>query len=195
MAPGILLENADERRWSSSSEGSETNQFSNNGHANTGARPRAPIAIIGMGAKFGGTATSPSKLWDMVAERRSAWSPIPKDRFDVNSFYHADKDRPGRNHALGGHFMTEDIGLFDAGFFNISADGASAMDPQLRLLLESVNEAFEDAGIPLEKASGTETSVYTGIYGQDFKEIQTRDPDNLPASYLTGVNVLPHVIV
>jgi hypothetical protein len=40
------------------------------------------------------------------------------------------------------------VGLFDAGFFNLSADAASAMDPQLRLLLESVNEAFED-GIEL----------------------------------------------
>ena len=28
--------------------------------------------------------------------------------------------------------------------FNLSADAASAMDPQLRLLLESVHEAFEN---------------------------------------------------
>ena len=40
--------------------------------------------------------------------------------------------------------MTEDVGLFDAGFFNLSSDAASAMDPQIRLLLESVNEAFEN---------------------------------------------------
>ena len=40
--------------------------------------------------------------------------------------------------------MTEDVGLFDAGFFSLSADAASAMDPQLRLLLESVHEAFEN---------------------------------------------------
>jgi hypothetical protein len=44
--------------------------------------------------------------------------------------------------------MTEDVGLFDAGFFNLSADAASAMDPQLRLLLESVNEAFENGERP-----------------------------------------------
>lgn len=49
-----------------------------------------------------------------------------------------------QSHALGGHFLSDDIGLFDAGFFNLSADAASAMDPQLRILLESVHEAFEN---------------------------------------------------
>jgi hypothetical protein len=67
-----------------------------NGRAARHGGPRDPIAIIGISAKFGGSATDPSKLWDMIAKGESAWSPIPKDRFDVKSFYHADKDRPGR---------------------------------------------------------------------------------------------------
>ncbi|KAL2169361.1 hypothetical protein VTG60DRAFT_6135 [Thermothelomyces hinnuleus] len=139
-----------------------------------------------MSAKFGGSASNPSKLWDMVRDGKSAWSPIPKDRFDVDSFYHPDKDRPGRNHARGGYFFPGDIGLFDAGFFNLSADAASAMDPQLRLLMESVYEAWEDACIPLDKVAGSETSVYTGVYGKDYHELQTRDPEVLPAAFLTG---------
>ncbi|AEO58697.1 polyketide synthase [Thermothelomyces thermophilus ATCC 42464] len=157
-----------------------------NGHAAGRPRPREPIAIIGMSAKFGGSASSPSKLWDMVRDGKSAWSPIPKDRFDVDSFYHPDKDRPGRNHARGGYFFPGDIGLFDAGFFNLSADAAGAMDPQLRLLMESVYEAWEDACIPLDKVAGSETSVYTGVYGKDYHELQTRDPEVLPAAFLTG---------
>ncbi|KAF3038704.1 putative PKS-like protein biosynthetic cluster [Didymella heteroderae] len=136
------------------------------------SRPRDPIAIIGISAKFGGSATDATKLWDMVAGGETAWSPIPKERFD--------------SHALGGHFLSGDIGLFDAGFFNLSADAASAMDPQLRILLESVHEAFENAGIPLDKAAGSETSVYTGVYGKDYHELQTRDPEALPAAFLTG---------
>lgn len=60
------------------------------------SRPRDPIAIVGISAKFGGSATNASKLWDMIAGGETAWSPIPKERFDVKSFYHPDKDRLGR---------------------------------------------------------------------------------------------------
>ncbi|KAH9905003.1 polyketide synthase [Xylariomycetidae sp. FL2044] len=145
-----------------------------------------PIAIVGVSCRFAGSATSPSKLWDMCAEGRSAWSRIPEDRFDVKSFYHPDKERPGRNHATGGHFLEQDVGVFDAAFFNLSADVANAMDPQLRWLLECVYEAMEDAGIPAEKLVGSDTSVYTGCYGKDYHELQTRDPECLPAAFLTG---------
>lgn len=55
-----------------------------------------PIAIIGMGCRFPGDATSPSKLWDLCAEGRDGWSQIPKDRFDVNSLYDAHKEAIGR---------------------------------------------------------------------------------------------------
>ncbi|TVY84967.1 Highly reducing polyketide synthase azaB [Lachnellula suecica] len=60
------------------------------------------------------------------------------------------------------------------------------MDPQLRLLFESVYEALENAGIPLGKVAGTDTSVFTGCWGKDYHELQVRDPDILPASFLTG---------
>ena len=35
-----------------------------------------------------GDATSPEKLWNLVSEARSAWSEIPKDRFNQDAFYH-----------------------------------------------------------------------------------------------------------
>lgn len=44
----------------------------------------------------------------------------------------------------GGHFLKEDIGLFDASFFNISPNEAKAIDPQQRLQLESAYEALEN---------------------------------------------------
>ena len=46
--------------------------------------------------------------------------------------------------AQGGYFLKDDISAFDASFFNLSAETASAMDPQMRLQLESVYEATED---------------------------------------------------
>jgi hypothetical protein len=57
-----------------------------NGH--THAPATMPIAIIGMSCRFPGNATSPEKLWELVSQGRSAWSEIPKDRFNNDSFYH-----------------------------------------------------------------------------------------------------------
>lgn len=107
MAPGILTNDYEHTNSATNGHTNGSTYNVRNGNAdeataipndpsNGRTRSREPIAIIGISAKFGGSATSPSRLWDMVYEGRNAWSPIPKDRFDVNSFYHADKDRPGR---------------------------------------------------------------------------------------------------
>lgn len=47
-----------------------------------------PIAIIGIGCRFAGDATSPSKLWEMLENGRSAWSEIPSSRFNIDGWYH-----------------------------------------------------------------------------------------------------------
>ncbi|QKX62349.1 uncharacterized protein TRUGW13939_09508, partial [Talaromyces rugulosus] len=145
-----------------------------------------PIAVVGMACRFAGNVTSPSELWKLCADGHDGWSPIPKERFDVKTLYHTDSVKPGRNHAVGGYFMSEDVSSFDAAFFNFSADVANAMDPQIRLLLEIVYEATEDAGIPLETLAGTNTSVFSGCYGKDYHDLQSRDPEAMPASFLTG---------
>lgn len=54
-----------------------------------------PIAIIGMSCKFGGDATSPEKLWEMVSKGGSAWSEIPSSRFNWKGSYHPDSERRG----------------------------------------------------------------------------------------------------
>ena len=48
--------------------------------------------------------------------------------------------------------MKEDIGLFDAHFFNLSAETAAALDPQFRLQLESTYEALESGRFPSMKS-------------------------------------------
>ncbi|CAJ2514336.1 Uu.00g024550.m01.CDS01 [Anthostomella pinea] len=176
-----------------------TNGVNSNGvNGNDGAKttPPAPIAVVGMACRFAGNVTSPAKLWDLCTEGRDCWSPIPKERFDVKSLYHPDRERPGRSHATGGYFMNEDVALFDAAFFNFPADVANeradaaictqTMDPQIRLLLEVVYESTEDAGIPMETLSGTNTSVFSGCYGKDYHDLQTRDPEAMQPSFLIG---------
>jgi len=54
-----------------------------------------PIAIVGMSCKFPGDVSSPESLWQLVADARSAWSPIPEDRFNQKSLYHPLNERLG----------------------------------------------------------------------------------------------------
>lgn len=55
-----------------------------------------PVAIVGMSCRFAGEASSPSALWKLCEKGKTAWSPIPPERFDTRSFYHPDKGKLGR---------------------------------------------------------------------------------------------------
>ncbi|CAI7648491.1 unnamed protein product [Penicillium glandicola] len=137
-----------------------------------------PIAIIGLSCKFSGDATSPTKLWTLLEEGRSAWSEIPSSRFNPKGAYHPSREKLSTSHIRGGHFLEEDLGLFDAAFFNFSTETASTLDPQFRLQLESVYEALEN---------GSNTSVFAGTFFHDYRDALIRDEDNLPRSFITGI--------
>ncbi|KAK3315921.1 type I polyketide synthase [Apodospora peruviana] len=139
--------------------------------------PQVPIAIVGMACRFPGGATSPSKLWNLCMAGKDGWSPIPAERFNAEAWYHPDAQRTGRSHVKGAYFLHQDVSLFDAAFFSVSESIAKVMDPQLRLLLETVYEATEDSGIPIEKLAGSNTSVYTGCFSKDYHEVLARDPE------------------
>jgi len=57
---------------------------------------------------------------------------------------------------------------FDHKFFGISDSEVEQMDPQQKQLLQCVYRALENAGIPMEKASGTRTGVFFGTYCQQL---------------------------
>ncbi|KAF3769432.1 hypothetical protein M406DRAFT_245011 [Cryphonectria parasitica EP155] len=145
----------------------------------------APIAIVGMSCRFGGDATSPSKLWDLCAEGKDSWTPIPLERFDAAGLYDERKGKLGRHFVQGGYFL-KDIASFDSAFFSYTTDVANAMDPQIRMLLESVYESVEDAGIPIERLSGSKTSVFAGSFNTDYSDMTIRDPETIQPAYKTG---------
>lgn len=98
------------------------------------------IAIVGMGCRLPGEATSPEKLWQLCVNAKSAWSEIPPDRWNKEAFYHPDGGRTGtvssdhlfwyiiltleKTNVRGGHFLSQDVALFDAPFFNVSMEEA-----------------------------------------------------------------------
>ncbi|KAK2005824.1 hypothetical protein LZ32DRAFT_664078 [Colletotrichum eremochloae] len=88
-----------------------------------------PIAITGMACRFAGDASSrPARLWNLCAEGRDYWSSIHKERFYIGSPPHADKERSGRDHAIDGYFMNEDVAHFEAEF---SAVATAESTPKL----------------------------------------------------------------
>jgi hypothetical protein len=95
------------------------NEYTASSH-HGGEDPSMPIAIVGMSCRFPGDATDPRKLWQMCAAARDAWSPVPKERFNQDAFYHPDANRNGTSNVQGAHFLAEDLSLFDAPFFNMT---------------------------------------------------------------------------
>ncbi|MCJ1245434.1 hypothetical protein MMC30_002638 [Trapelia coarctata] len=146
-----------------------------------------PIAIVGFALKFPQDATSSESFWSMMEEGRCAATAFPANRFNADAFYHPDNSRNDAFSVRGGHFLKEDLAAFDADFFSISPAEASAMDPMQRGILETTYKAFENAGIPITDVAGSQTSVYTGCFTDDYMLQIQKDPELLPKYGATGI--------
>uniref|UniRef100_A0A8H7N118 Carrier domain-containing protein n=1 Tax=Bionectria ochroleuca TaxID=29856 RepID=A0A8H7N118_BIOOC len=144
-----------------------------------------PTVITGLAFRFPGAKSLP-QLWDNVVTRKDLQQKIPKDRFNVDAFYHPLGTNKGTTNARYGYFLDEPLSQFDNEFFHISKQEAESMDPQQRLLLEVVYEALEDAGIPLESIKGSRTSVYVGSFTNDYNSMTTKDLVTYPKYTVTG---------
>jgi acyl transferase domain-containing protein len=151
---------------------------------------RKDIAIIGSGCRFPGEVNAPSKLWDILQNPRPLAQEITDDRFSLQGFYHPDGRYSGHSNVkeaylLGGHGAHRQ---FDATFFGISPAEASVMDPQARLLLETVYEALEAAGQTIEGLQGSNTAVYAGQMVADYEQVLVRDTDSMGTYHATGTS-------
>jgi acyl transferase domain-containing protein len=131
--------------------------------AATADREHEPIAVVGIGCRYPGGVESPADLWRLVATGTDATTEFPEDRgWDAEKLYDPDPDASGTTYTTRGGFV-HDAGDFDAPFFRISPRHAACIDPQHRLLLQTVWEAFERAGIDPETLRGSDTGVWTGL--------------------------------
>ncbi|GME45714.1 putative lovastatin nonaketide synthase protein [Neofusicoccum parvum] len=146
------------------------------------------IAIVGLACRFPGDADSPSKLWQMLVEGRSAWSEVPSQKWNHAAHYHPSSERAASTFIRGGHFLQDNGKRFDATFFNITRTEALSMDLQQRIVMENVYEALENAGLRLEDVRGSKTSVFAGAFTDDTRAILNEDPDILLKYKPTGTS-------
>lgn len=143
-----------------------------------------PIAIIGRSCRLPGGANSPSKLWQLLANPRDCLRKI--DRFNADGYYHKDGAHPGHSNVRHAYLLDDDIRAFDPQFFGIRPVEAESIDPLQRFLLETVYEALENAGLPLESLYGSDTGFYAGVMQSDYADILLRDLDTIPQYFSTA---------
>ena len=125
-----------------------------------------PIAIVGLSCCFLGYVSSPQQFWEMLVNGRSGHCEVPADRFNASVWQHPDHSRKGavskskcwkhtgagisfQIQPISGFFLDQDVSLFDAPFFSITAKEAMGMDPMQRQLLEIAYECFENGELQI----------------------------------------------
>jgi acyl transferase domain-containing protein/acyl-CoA synthetase (AMP-forming)/AMP-acid ligase II/acyl carrier protein len=133
------------------------------------------IAIVGLGCRFPGSANSPDALWQLLLDGVDAITEIPRDRWDIDSWFDPDPTAPNKMYTRWGGFV-DHIHDFDHGFFGITPKEVRGMDPQQRMLLEVSWEALEHAGIAPSSLQGSSAGVFVGICSTDFSHRTIVEP-------------------
>ncbi|MEY4485335.1 MAG: hypothetical protein RL693_2787, partial [Verrucomicrobiota bacterium] len=120
-----------------------------------------PIAIVGVSGRFPGSANV-EEFWQHLEANHDLICEVPEDRWSWREHFGDPTEQPGKTNVKCAGFMSG-IDQFDPAFFGISPREAISMDPQFRLLLETVWETIEEAGYRSSDFSGTKTGVFIGI--------------------------------
>ncbi len=147
---------------------------------------REPIAIIGMACRVPGGAKSPEQFYENLRNRVDAITEVPKDRFDIDEYYDARPNTPGKTHTRYGGFI-DGIEEFDPVFVGVAPKNAYSVDPQQRVLGGQCWAALEDAGIAPTSLDGSLTGVFVGIWGIDYwHRLASRPAEEIDANVIGG---------
>ncbi|MGR9051688.1 MAG: type I polyketide synthase [Gammaproteobacteria bacterium] len=136
------------------------------------------VAVVGMACRFPGGVATPEQLWRYLREGRNAVQEVPAARWNLDAFYDPEPGKAGKMYTRYGYFI-EDVAAFDREFFNIGPAEADNMDPQHRLLLETVWEALEYAGLSAAELRGSNTGIFVGAMNSDYSHFSLQRPDSI----------------
>ena len=107
-----------------------------------------PIAVVGLSCRLPGHIRSPQQFWEALTTGRD----LVTDHTNEHP----------RANILPAAILTESESRFDSAHFGLSVTEARAMDPQQKMLLELVDEAFQDAGLSLTSQRGKRVGLWVG---------------------------------
>lgn len=135
-----------------------------------------PVAVVGMAMRLPGS-TNVDELWQSLCDGKDFAQKVPKDRFDPET------------HLKGPAFgcFIDDIGHFDARFFNMSPREAAQTDPGHRLTMMTALEAMENAGLVVGRTPSTSFDRIGTFYGQTVDEYKQQNMAlNVDTYYIPG---------
>ena len=148
-------------------------------------RTDEPIAIVAVSCRFPG-APNPEAFWDVLSGGVDAIREVPEDRFDIDEFYDPDPETAGKTYTRFGGFL-DGIDGFDPEFFGISPREAVWIEPQQRLMLETVWEGFERAGYAPSALRGSLTGVFAGVAANEYAHLLSSESiDKIEPYFITG---------
>ncbi|MFK7877559.1 MAG: type I polyketide synthase [Paracoccaceae bacterium] len=116
--------------------------------------------IVGLSCRVPGARGLPA-MWDVLASGRCTVGTVDDRLFDPAQYFDPHRTRRGKSYTFAAGQL-EGLWKFDANFFGISPRVATEMDPQQCLMLQSVWEAVEDAGLNIRDLAGDRTGVFVG---------------------------------
>ncbi|KIJ41089.1 hypothetical protein M422DRAFT_116617, partial [Sphaerobolus stellatus SS14] len=126
--------------------------------------------IIGTSCRLPGGILDPQTFWEALNEGR--WQECSKYPPNSRGFISKmPEDQIEASVGRGGWLGEEGIENFDASFFEIHAEEAEILRPNIRLALELTYEALENAGLPPSALRGKNVSVSIGVGTEDGWDI------------------------
>ena len=148
--------------------------------------PVEPIAIIGMGCHLPGEASTPERYWRLLRDGVDAVTEVPRDRFDIDEYYHPEPGTPGKTHTRSGGFV-KGIADLDPVFAGVAPKNAASIDPQQRMFAMVCWAALEDAGIPALSLDGSLTGVFAGLWSVEYwHRLASRPLEELDGNVVGG---------
>ena len=127
------------------------------------------IRVIGFNCRFA-NASNLDEFWNVIKDK--------KPLIQENTF-------PRFSEALATYHSTllENIDQFDYNHFNIKKNEASTLDPQHRLILESIKEALLDASIDTSGGMNERCHIYAAISHVEYPYLPATIPARTPVYY------------
>ncbi|GKT88335.1 polyketide synthase [Colletotrichum tofieldiae] len=129
-----------------------------------------------MAVRLPGGVHNTSDFWNMLVNKKSGLTKIPKERWDNDGFY-SDVPKWGTIQNQECYLLSDvDLKKFDTSFFTCGQAEAERMDPMQRQLLEITQECLDSAGETATSTMEKQVGCYVGTFSSDWQDDQSMDP-------------------